>query len=37
MMENVSIIAKAAGPSKTLGEEYGTPSKLVAKRSYCLS
>lgn len=30
MMENLSITAKAAGPSKTLGE-YGTPSTLVAK------
>ena len=30
MMENLSITAKAAGPSKALGE-YGTPSTLVAK------
>jgi hypothetical protein len=29
-MENLSITAKAAGPSKTLGQ-YGTPSTLVAK------
>jgi hypothetical protein len=29
-MENLSIAAKAAGPSKTLGQ-YGTPSTLVAK------
>jgi hypothetical protein len=30
LIENLSITAKAAGPSKTLGQ-YGTPSTLVAK------